>query len=181
MPSAYINKLAKETGKTKAELEKYWDEAKKAASEKFGTSEREFGDREYSYAVEIVKRRSGVGESIVVNFMHSEKLAKDFINEMIEDKEELPKPKEIEPEEVEEEGLEEEEMEEAGTRLIQMFNDFIEEYERTKDIAHSLMYIADEYRINLRDAYDAIYPYVSTRDRALMIKMKSYFYSNLVQ
>lgn len=63
MPVSFLKNLAKETGKSLADLERYWDEAK--AQE---------GDN-YALITAIVKKRAGVKES----FVESELSAKEFI------------------------------------------------------------------------------------------------------
>jgi len=81
MPSPYVNKLAKETGKSVAEVEKLWGKAKEIASDNFGKKEDDFGSKEYSYTVGIVKNMLGVKEEILdpTKFQDSKLSAKEFI------------------------------------------------------------------------------------------------------
>lgn len=85
MPSPYVAKLSKETGKSVAEIEKLWDKAKDIASDTFGKSEDDFGSREYKYTVGIVKNMLGLNEKILDPsiFLKSGKSAKDFIKETV--------------------------------------------------------------------------------------------------
>lgn len=59
MPAAVLKKIADESGKSEKELEKFWNEAKKAAKEK-GFDEDQ--DRFWAYVVGIVKKRAGIGD-----------------------------------------------------------------------------------------------------------------------
>lgn len=63
MPVSFLKNLAKETGKSLSDLERYWDEAKD-----------QVGDN-YALVTAIVKKRAGVKES----FMESNLSAKDYI------------------------------------------------------------------------------------------------------
>jgi hypothetical protein len=54
MPSAFVKKLAKETGLTVKKIEQYWEDAKDIAGEKFD----EDSDRYWAYVTGIVKRRT---------------------------------------------------------------------------------------------------------------------------
>lgn len=74
MPSPYIDTLAKETGKSVDTLEGYWKEAEKQADEK-GLS----GDSKYAYMTAIVKRRAGVNESKLKEFLDSKLNANDYL------------------------------------------------------------------------------------------------------
>jgi hypothetical protein len=65
MPSPFLKKIAKETGKSMDELESYWEKAKEITSETFGKKEKEFGSKEYSYATAIVKNMSGMEEKVL--------------------------------------------------------------------------------------------------------------------
>lgn len=67
MPVPYLNKLAKETGKSLTELEKLWSKAKKIASEHFGKPESKFGDSEFAYVTGIVKKMIGKEETLIVS------------------------------------------------------------------------------------------------------------------
>lgn len=81
MPSAYVKSLSKETGKSTNELEKLWDKAKKITSETFNKTEDEFGSKEYSYTVGIVKNMLGLKEELLdpMNFLMSEMSAEQYI------------------------------------------------------------------------------------------------------
>jgi hypothetical protein len=84
MPSPYIKTLAKETGKSESELEKYWNAAKQNAAEKFDVKESDFTDKQYAYATSIVKKMAGIKEVVkVVDFIRSNKSVDKFIEEVI--------------------------------------------------------------------------------------------------
>jgi len=85
MASPYVTKLIKDTGKSASEVEKYWNQAKKIASETFGKSENDFGKAEYEFAYGTVMNMFGKKESILNPevFLSSEKSAKEFIEEVI--------------------------------------------------------------------------------------------------
>ena len=85
MPSPYVSKLAKETGKSVAEIEKLWSKAKKIASETLGKSEDDFGNSEYKYTVGIIKNMLGLNENLLDPsiFLKSGKTAKEFIKETV--------------------------------------------------------------------------------------------------
>lgn len=85
MPSPYINKLSKETGKSVDEIEKLWAQAKEITSDTFGKPESDFGSKEYKYTVGIVKNMLGVNEKILdpTIFLSSGKSAKEFIHETV--------------------------------------------------------------------------------------------------
>lgn len=85
MPSPYVNKLSKETGKSVAEIEKLWNKAKDITADTFGKSEDDFGTKEYKYTVGIIKNMLGVNEKILDPsiFLKSGKSAKDFIKETV--------------------------------------------------------------------------------------------------
>lgn len=83
MPSPYVKKLAQDTGKSVAEIEKLWDKAKEITSDTFGKAEADFSSKEYKYTVGIIKNMLGVNENLLnpAVFMKSNKSAKDFIKE----------------------------------------------------------------------------------------------------
>lgn len=85
MPSPYVKKLASETGKSVAEIEKLWDKAKGITADTFGKSEDDFGTKEYKYTVGIIKNMLGVNEMVLDPsiFLKSGKSAKDFIKETV--------------------------------------------------------------------------------------------------
>jgi hypothetical protein len=84
MPSPYLKKLASETGKSESELEKYWQEAKEVASEKFDVKESDFTDKQYAYATSIVKKKAGIKEVVKVSDFINSKLSVDkFIEEVV--------------------------------------------------------------------------------------------------
>lgn len=61
MPSPYIKTVAKQTGKSEAELEKLWDKAKASAAEQ--------GHKEdYDYITGIFKKMAGVNEATMPTF-----------------------------------------------------------------------------------------------------------------
>ena len=85
MPSPYVKKLASETGKSEAEIERLWNKAKDITADTFGKKEDDFGTREYKYTVGIVKNMLGVNESLLdpAIFLKSGKSARDFIRETV--------------------------------------------------------------------------------------------------
>lgn len=85
MPSAYVKNLAKETGKSEAEIEKLWKKAKEITSETLGTKESDFGSKEYKYTVGIVKNMLGVKEELIdpSKFLNSDLGAKDYLESVV--------------------------------------------------------------------------------------------------
>ena len=85
MASPYVVKLAKDTGKSIDEIEKFWDRAKQIAAETFGKSEDDFGKKEYDYAYGTVMNMLGKKEAILNPevFLNSGKSAAEFIEEVI--------------------------------------------------------------------------------------------------
>lgn len=85
MPSPYVNKLAQDTGKSVAEIEKLWNKAKSITADTLGKAEADFGTKEYKYTVGIVKNMLGVNENVLDPsiFLRSGKSAKDFIHETV--------------------------------------------------------------------------------------------------
>jgi hypothetical protein len=71
MPAPSIKALAKKAGKSEAEAEKLWGDAKKAAKGKklrdgttVGSSESAWGDKEWAYVTGIFKKMLGIKESV---------------------------------------------------------------------------------------------------------------------
>lgn len=56
MPSAQLKSFAEKSGKSMADLERYWDEAKVEAKKKFKKKNSSF----WKYVVAIVERRAGL-------------------------------------------------------------------------------------------------------------------------
>lgn len=119
MPSPYIKKLAKETGKTVAEVEELWQQAKEYTSENLGVEEKNFGSKEYSYTTDIVKRMVGKKKEELLDpskFLDSDKWGEEYINETVVsgnfDIGSVSPPEEDEDEDVSEKDCEEEEDEE---------------------------------------------------------------------
>lgn len=85
MPSAYVRNLAKETGKSTAEIEKLWKKAKEITAETLGTKEADFGSKEYKYTVGIVKNMLGVKEEIIdpSKFLNSDLNAKEYLEAVL--------------------------------------------------------------------------------------------------
>lgn len=85
MPSGYVKNLAKETGKSEAEIEKLWKKAKGITSETLGTKESDFGSKEYKYTVGIVKNMLGVKEELIdpSKFLNSDLGAKDYLESVV--------------------------------------------------------------------------------------------------
>ena len=83
MPSPYVNKLSKETGKSISEIEVLWKKAKDVTAETFGKTEDDFGSKEYSYCVGIVKNMLGIEEKYndPEAFMNSDLSAYEYIHE----------------------------------------------------------------------------------------------------
>lgn len=81
MPSPYIKSLSRETGKSESELEKLWSKAKEITSDTFNKKESEFGEKEYSYTVGIVKNMLGLKEEVLnpAKFLESEMNAREYI------------------------------------------------------------------------------------------------------
>ena len=85
MPSPYVNKLVKDTGKSVAEIEKKWNDAKRITAETLGKDEDDFGKTEYDYAYGIVMNMFGKNEAVLNPeiFLNSGKSAREFIEEVI--------------------------------------------------------------------------------------------------
>lgn len=81
MPSPYIKSLSRETGKPESELEKLWSKAKEITSDTFNKKESEFGEKEYSYTVGIIKNMLGLKEEVLnpAKFLESDMNAKEYI------------------------------------------------------------------------------------------------------
>lgn len=81
MPSPYIKSLSRETGKPESELEKLWSKAKEITSDTFNKKESEFGEKEYSYTVGIIKNMLGLKEEVLnpAKFLESEMSAREYI------------------------------------------------------------------------------------------------------
>ncbi len=82
MPSPWVKKLVKETGKSETEVEKLWGKAKAVTAEHFSIQESDFDDKHYGYAVGVVKKMSGLRE-YVKDFVNSELSAREFIETVI--------------------------------------------------------------------------------------------------
>lgn len=85
MPSPYVVKLIKDTGKPANQIEKLWADAKKIATETFGKPEEDFTKTEYDFAYGTVMNILGKKEAVLNPevFLSSDKSAKDFIEEVI--------------------------------------------------------------------------------------------------
>ena len=116
MPSPWIKKISKETGKSEKEIEKLWDKAKIITSEEFGKKEDQFGNKEYSYTVGVVKNMLGVDESLLnpAKFLESELSAEKYLETLVSSKFTIGNVKSPEKEEEEEE--EENEVEEKKVK-----------------------------------------------------------------
>jgi hypothetical protein len=81
--SPYVKELVKLTGKKESEIEKLWSKAKDITVETYGVQERDFKDKHYKFMMDTVKNMLGFNEnrSLVVEFVQSEKGAKEFIQE----------------------------------------------------------------------------------------------------
>ena len=63
MPAPNLKSFAKEVGISMSKAEEYWKKAKDIAEEEFGKNEKDFGDREWSYVMGVVKNMMGIKES----------------------------------------------------------------------------------------------------------------------
>lgn len=72
MPSDIIEPFAKKSGKSKGEVEKLWNKAKKIAIETVGDNNY------YAFAVGVLKNMLGINEEI--HGMSYAKIAEEFIN-----------------------------------------------------------------------------------------------------
>jgi hypothetical protein len=61
MPTAQLKSFAKKSGKSIGKLERYWDEAKVSAKEKFGSKKK---PGYWPYVVGIVERRAGLRKKL---------------------------------------------------------------------------------------------------------------------
>lgn len=61
MPTAQLKSFAKKSGKSIGKLERYWDEAKAEAKEKFGSKK---APGFWPYVVAIVERRAGLRKTV---------------------------------------------------------------------------------------------------------------------
>lgn len=84
MPSPYVKKLSKETGKSVDEIEALWTKAKNITAQHFDVNISDFGDKEYSYTVGVVKNMVGLDEKVldVSFFLESDKSAAAFIEDI---------------------------------------------------------------------------------------------------
>jgi len=64
-PAAALDSLAKEAGKSKADAERYYGEAKQQRMESVGKSEDQLTDDDYSYIMGVVKKRLGLSTEAV--------------------------------------------------------------------------------------------------------------------
>ncbi len=85
MPSPYLRKLSKETGISVSKLEPYWEQAKELATEHFGKLEASFGQKEWDWAMQMVKQLAGIQESrvSVQDFISTDKSVDEFITESL--------------------------------------------------------------------------------------------------
>lgn len=60
MPTPQLKSFAEKSGKPISDLERYWDQAKTDAAEKFKHGSKKF----WAYVVGIVKRRAGLSEQL---------------------------------------------------------------------------------------------------------------------
>lgn len=78
MPTPFLKKLSKETGKSIKTLESYWDEAKHTTSEKFHIPESKFKSKHWGYTTSIVKRRAKKGDMSLPQGMRTGSLGRDI-------------------------------------------------------------------------------------------------------
>jgi len=101
MPIPNIKSFAKEVGVSEDKIEKYWNKAKGIAEEELGKKEKDFGDKEWSYVMGIVKNMAGIKESTNIEedeaikervniFFETELNAKAFIEKKCKKEEEEP-------------------------------------------------------------------------------------------
>ena len=62
MPTPQLKSFAEKSGKSIGKLERYWDEAKVSAKEKFGSKKKK--DGYWPYVVGIVQRRAGLRKTV---------------------------------------------------------------------------------------------------------------------
>jgi len=74
-----IKSMANKSGKSEKEVEKLWNNAKEIASDTFGKKEKDFKDKEYAYAMGVLKNSLGIKEAVVEDFLESKLAAKDFL------------------------------------------------------------------------------------------------------
>jgi len=136
MPSPYISKLAKETGKSEKEIERLWKKAKEITSEEFGKEEADFGNKEYKYTTGVVKKMLGVDESILdpAHFLESEFSAKEYLETVVSGNFSIGNvsPPEEEKEE-EEDDEEDEEFNEASIAAFRQANPAIPDEEENPE------------------------------------------------
>lgn len=125
MPSPFVKKLSQETGKSEKEIEKLWKKAKEIASEEFGKTEDDFGNKEYAFVTGAVKKMLGVDESILdpSKFLESDYSAKDYIETVVSGNFSIGNVKPPEDEEDEEE----DDLEEASIAAMRQVNPGITE------------------------------------------------------
>lgn len=73
MPVPVLKALADKSGKSLADLERYWNDAKKQLDKK------DMADDDYAYIMSIVKKRAGINES----FLESKLAAKEYIEDQL--------------------------------------------------------------------------------------------------
>lgn len=129
MPSPYVKKLSQETGKSEKEIEKLWKKAKEIASEEFGKTEDDFGNKEYAYVTGIVKKMLGVDESILdpSKFLESDYSAKDYIETVVSGNFSIGNVKPPKEDEEEDEEEDDDDLEEASIAAMRQVNPGIEE------------------------------------------------------
>jgi ferritin len=65
MPTPYLDQISKEKGIPMADLERYWDEAKKQRATDQKKSVAKFSDSDWAYVTGVVQKRAGVKESVL--------------------------------------------------------------------------------------------------------------------
>lgn len=86
MPLDFIYKLAKDTGKSRSEIERLWKKAKAITKDTFGSSESEWENKEYSYTVGVLKKMIGKGKSeriLSMEFLKSKKSPDEFLEVVV--------------------------------------------------------------------------------------------------
>lgn len=86
MPLDYIYTLAKDLGKSRNEIERLWKKAKEITKDTFGIPESNWGDREYSYTIGVIKKmikKEKTERSLSMEFLKSKKSPDEFLEQVV--------------------------------------------------------------------------------------------------
>lgn len=75
MPSSALKSIADKSSKSLDDVERYWNDAKKQMDK----SEADFTDSDWAQVMAITKKRAGVNESILKEFLQCDKSSKEFL------------------------------------------------------------------------------------------------------